>query len=136
LAQSYEAAEHFAREAIAIAPANLRELRMYACATLARVLLATKRVPEALVVAREAKAVLDKFGSPTESGALAGLAYAEALHASGDHDGARAVIAEARDSLIACAGRIGDAELRKNFLEDVPANSKTMKLAAEWCATP
>jgi hypothetical protein len=58
--------------------------------------------------------------------------HAEALHAAGQQERARAAIATARDRLLANAEKIGDPTYRKSFLENVPENARTVELAREW----
>ncbi|MDC0683076.1 serine/threonine-protein kinase [Sorangium atrum] len=55
--------------------------------------------------------------------------YAEALHAKGDAEGARAVVREERAALLARAARIEDPAFRRSFLENVSANARTLALA-------
>ncbi|WP_437725496.1 serine/threonine-protein kinase [Sorangium sp. So ce861] len=58
--------------------------------------------------------------------------HAEALHASGDVEAARAVLREARADLLARSARIGDPALRTSFLENVSANAHTLALCRAW----
>jgi hypothetical protein len=69
-------------------------------------------------------------------GAFVRLAYAEALHATGARDAARAAIAEARTQLYAIADRIADPALRASFLGEVPENATTLALALAWLDGP
>jgi hypothetical protein len=55
--------------------------------------------------------------------------YAEALHAKGDAEAARAVVREERGALLARAARIEEPAFRKSFLENVSANARTLTLA-------
>ncbi|WP_441288249.1 protein kinase domain-containing protein [Sorangium sp. KYC3313] len=55
--------------------------------------------------------------------------YAEALHAKGDAEAARAVVREERGALLARAARIEDPAFRRSFLENVSANARTLTLA-------
>ncbi|WP_437915392.1 protein kinase [Sorangium sp. So ce302] len=55
--------------------------------------------------------------------------YAEALHAKGDAEAARAVLREERAALLARAARIEEPALRRSFLENVSANARTLTLA-------
>jgi hypothetical protein len=64
------------------------------------------------------------------------LVRAEALHAASDIEGAREAIGTARERLLASAGKISSAELRRSFLERVPTNARTLQLAKEWLGAP
>jgi tetratricopeptide (TPR) repeat protein len=108
--------------------------RSFVLATLAQVLLARARPAEALHAAREAMAYVDRLGTLDEGEALTRLTFAEALHASGDPEGARAAIASARDRLLARAAKIGDPAWRESFLANIPENARTLARAAEWGA--
>jgi hypothetical protein len=102
-------------------------------ATLAALRLAQGRVPEALAAAEEAAARTQAMGGcGTFRGAFVRLVRAEAQNASGDLDAARSAISEARERLIAIAAKVGDPDLRRSFLEDVPENKRTLALAREW----
>jgi tRNA A-37 threonylcarbamoyl transferase component Bud32/tetratricopeptide (TPR) repeat protein len=109
-------------------------LRANALATLSSACLAMGDVPGALASAGEAKAALDEAGSLEEGEALVRIAWTEALHASGDTEGARRAVIEARDSLLVRAEAIRDPELRRSFLEDVPEHARTTARAQEWGA--
>jgi eukaryotic-like serine/threonine-protein kinase len=106
-------------------------------ATLASIRLAQGRAQEARAVAGEA------FASCTEMGgcgmfrrAFVRLVHAEALHATGARDAARAAIGEARARLLAIAERIAAPEHRRSFLETVPENARTFALARAWLGEP
>jgi hypothetical protein len=58
------------------------------------------------------------------------LAHAEALRATGDTDGARRVLDDARARLLAIAARIPDPAYRQTFLEGVPEHARILALAA------
>lgn len=111
-------------------------LRPYAAAMLCRVLLTQGRVPEALESARRARelaAALIHTGEHLEGGeSLVYLVHAEALEASGDHEGAHAAMVLARDRLQDHAARISNLAWRASFLENVPENARTLALAREW----
>ncbi|AKT40315.1 serine/threonine-protein kinase PknK [Chondromyces crocatus] len=104
----------------------------WADAVLAGVRLAQGRAEEAVALARAALQ-----GSETlevthvlllgERGLLA-----EALAAAGDVEGARAVIAEARDELLRRAARIEDPALRRSFVEGVSAHARIVARARAW----
>jgi tetratricopeptide (TPR) repeat protein len=104
-------------------------LRAGAIASRARALLALGRTDEALALAREALAIVEA-GMNDMFDSLVRLVHAEALEASGDREGARAAIGEARRLLLEAADRIADPTLRKSFLERVPVNAATLAMAA------
>jgi hypothetical protein len=102
-------------------------------ATLAMLRLAAGRAEEARDHAADAVARLAAMGGcGLFRGAFVRLAHAEALHATGALDAARAAIAEARAHLLAIAGRIAEPAYRQGFLEDVPENARTLALARAW----
>ncbi|HWU90827.1 MAG TPA: hypothetical protein VN253_26355, partial [Kofleriaceae bacterium] len=106
-------------------------------ATRSMLRLAQGRAAEALAAAEDAAARIAAMGGcGMFRGALVRLAHAEALHATGAHDGARRVIAEARARLLATAGEIPDPAYRQSFLEHVPENARTLALARAWLGEP
>ncbi|WP_437650567.1 serine/threonine-protein kinase [Sorangium sp. So ce362] len=115
-----------AEAALHVAP----RLRAPAVAVRARALLAGGQVEAALDAAREAFGELAALGSLEEGESLVRLAYAEALAASGAHGEAGAVLAEARESLLARAQRIADPRRRERFLTAVPENARIVLGAA------
>ncbi|WP_437308267.1 hypothetical protein [Sorangium sp. So ce388] len=110
----------------------VKPLLVFARATLARVLLARGRAPEALAEARAALALLGSLGKVEEGEALARLVLAEALFATGDLPAARAAIAHARAVLLEAAARLDDAGRRESFLRRVEENARTLELARAW----
>jgi eukaryotic-like serine/threonine-protein kinase len=108
--------------------------RAIALATLAELALARGAAAEALAFARDAMEVLASMRGIEEGESLIRLAHAEALHATGDLDGARAAIADARDRLVARAARISHAALRETFLRRLPEHARTLALAEAWAA--
>ncbi len=101
--------------------------------TLSAVRLSQRRADEALTAAEEAVARWEAMGAcGLFRGVSVRLAHAEALHATGAHDAARQVIAEARARLFTIADRIVDPAYKQRFLENVPENSKTLALARAW----
>jgi eukaryotic-like serine/threonine-protein kinase len=107
-------------------------MKVYALGVLASALLAAGRVAEARGPASEAAALLASLGSVESGESLVGAAFAETLHASGDTEGARRVIAESRTKLLARANRIEDPRLRQSFLERVADNARILSRAREW----
>ena len=75
--------------------------------------------------------LLNELGTMPEGEAAVLLAYAEALRATGDVTGARSTIRDARARLNARAEKITGEDLRKSFLEKVPAHARTVELARE-----
>jgi eukaryotic-like serine/threonine-protein kinase len=129
------AAEHEARAALprlAFLPLE----RVAATATLAAVLLAQGRAADALAAADDAMAQYAALGAHGYRGAFARLVQIEALEAVGDHAAACRALAAARGRVLANAGKIGDPELRRSFLEAVPENARLRALAAQWLDAP
>ncbi len=124
-----EAAERHARAGLAVT--ELPEPRAHLLGMLAAALLAAGRPPEALEPAREAAAILERLGRISDGESVVRLAHAEALAATGDHAGARAVIAAARSSVLGYADRIDEPALRQSFLE-LPDNAQILAHARAW----
>ncbi len=103
-----------------------------ASGVLAKVLLARGARAEALAAATSAMSLLESLGGLEEGEALVRLVHAEALHETGDVEGARAAILAAHARLDARAHRLRDPALRKSFLEQVPENARTVALANAW----
>jgi eukaryotic-like serine/threonine-protein kinase len=129
------AAEEEARQAVEGAGGS-RSLAASAQGTLAQVLLSQGRAAEALDQARSAASILDEVGEIEEREILVRLVLAEALAANAQDEEARRKLAEARDRLLAIAGKIQNPELRRCFLRNVPENARTLQLAGEWLAPP
>ncbi|RLB64243.1 MAG: serine/threonine-protein kinase PknK [Deltaproteobacteria bacterium] len=117
-----------AAEALKVAP----PLRAHALATVGHIRLAQQRPQEALTVAREAMELLDSLGGIEEGETKVRLVHAEALDATGDHDGACEAISVAAKRLWERASKIKDETWRTSFLEQVPDNARTLALAASW----
>jgi hypothetical protein len=103
-----------------------------AAATLARVRLDLGRPAEAVTLAREISEVIAEQAGVGQRAGRVPLVYAESLLAAGDPDAARAMIATARDAVLARAAKIADPEARRRFLEAVPENARTLALAEAW----
>ncbi|MBK8257334.1 MAG: hypothetical protein IPK82_32250 [Polyangiaceae bacterium] len=142
-AGDFDGAEETARAAVGSAAAPAA--KCLASATLARVHLARisnpppgqrsaseRDIREALMAAHDAKRLLDQTGGIDEGEALVRVVYAEALAHAGDHDAARAAIAEAFARLSARAAALSDPEMRASFLERVPENARTVELSRVW----
>jgi tetratricopeptide (TPR) repeat protein len=124
-------AEREAREAISIldtAPA----IRAYAHGALARILLTTGRLDDALTTARGAMALVDSLGTLEEGDSATRLVFAEALEAAGEHEQARGAIARARDHLLERAARFRDPIVRQSFFENIAEHARTLALADAW----
>jgi hypothetical protein len=99
-------------------------------ASLAVLRLAQGRTQEALGAAEDAFATAERIGGyGLFRGVFLRLTRAEALHAAGALDAARAAIADARARLLAMAGTIEDPAYRASFLGEVPENARTLALA-------
>jgi eukaryotic-like serine/threonine-protein kinase len=126
-----DAAEREALTAIDVFSARPRD-RALALTMLADVRLAQRRPAEALASVEQAIAALQSIPPAYRAGAYLPLIHAEALFATGDPAGARAVIARARPELLARADQIDDPAYRKTFLENVPENARTLARARQW----
>jgi tetratricopeptide (TPR) repeat protein len=131
-ASALDEAEAEARRAVGVAldfPTSLA----WARAELAATLLAQGRADGALELTTAARDLLAELADAMEEGeSVILLVHAEALHATGNHEAARAAIADARDRLLAVAARIDDERLRASFLDAVSENARTLALAREW----
>jgi hypothetical protein len=106
-------------------------------ASLAALRLAQGRAAEALAAAGDAFTRAEAMGGyGMFRGAFLRLVRAEALHATGALDAARAAIADARARLLAIADQIRDPAYRESFLDAVPENARTLALAHAWLGEP
>jgi len=126
-----EQAETHARQGLVLL-AKQPAFRAVALATLAQVLLATARIPEAREMAEEALSVRLLVDHMPEGESLVRLTYAEALWADGRADEARVAIREALDNLVERASRISDPRLRASFLNEVKVNVSILERARAW----
>jgi hypothetical protein len=117
-------------------PAALACDRAHAFAVLSAAAAAQGRAAEALAAALQAMDILASEGEIEEGESLLRLAHAEALLATGDVGRAAAALAEARAGLLARAGKIADAELRRSFLDRLPENARILALAEELQVAP
>ena len=130
-----EAAEAEARRAVAVLgrfPTYIPQAR----ATLADALLAQGRAEEAIEEAQRGFDLLASLGHVEEGDVYVRVVHADALHAAGRPDAARAAIAATRDRVLATAARIDDEAWRRSFLDDVPENARTLALARRWLEQP
>jgi eukaryotic-like serine/threonine-protein kinase len=111
---------------------TIPQLRCVAQAALAQSLLALGRDVEGLAAATEASAQIRELGCVEESESGIRLCWAEALHAVGRSDEARAAVGAAKERLLEQAGRITRDGWRKSFLERVPENARILALATAW----
>jgi tetratricopeptide (TPR) repeat protein len=116
-----------AEELLVVSPG----LRAWARALLADALIARGRAEEALPHATRAMEDLVRLGSMLEGESFPPLILAEARHALGDLEGARAAIIDARDRVNARARALPDERWRATFLE-IPENARTIELASRW----
>ncbi|MFS8070847.1 MAG: hypothetical protein ACMG6S_31145, partial [Byssovorax sp.] len=118
-------------EAVLKLPPMFPRHRATTLAILSSVRLSQGRVAEALAAAREAMGQEEPPSLRADHEPLMRLVYVEALHATGDQEGARAALVIARARLLGTADKIGDPELRRSFLENVAENARTIRLAEE-----
>lgn len=110
---------------------DIPTVECYATAVLASVLLKQGQAMDALKVSERAIKILGSVRFVEEGAELARLVHAEALQANGDSIGAAAVVAHAREELLRRAERMADGRRRASYLENVPENARTLRLARE-----
>jgi hypothetical protein len=103
---------------------------------LADVLFARGRHDEALARAEEGMALLAELGTIDQGETRLRLVHARALMAAGRSEEATRAITAARDRLKEMASKIKDRAWTVSFLENVPENALTLRLAAEWSTSP
>jgi eukaryotic-like serine/threonine-protein kinase len=103
-------------------------LRLSASATLIRVLLTTGRIAEARAVADASLTEAERIDGIGFAEVRLRVAAAEARHAAGDGDGARAVLRSALEHIAARADRITDPAWRTSYLGRVPDNLRAREL--------
>ncbi len=120
-----------AEREIAAALARLRMPveRLAAQALHAAILLDRGRTTEAASLIFVVQAGYEALGGNGFRATFARLNHARARMAVGDHDVAVRALAAERTRLLARASRIGDAGLRRSFLERVPENAHLLALA-------
>ncbi len=121
-----DAAEGAARAALDTPSAPVD--RPAALAALADLRLAQGRSNDALAAAAEGLALVNPRIHDLVQSRLR-LAQIDAILATGGD--ASAPLAAARDRILESAARIGDPDLRRSFLEDIPTHARTLRLAAE-----
>jgi len=130
LRRELDEAERQGRRAIEIL-VEFPPTRLAALATLAEILLTRGDLVEARICADEARDGLDRLGTIEEGEPLIRLMLAEALLASGDTESARAIVAVARDRLMAVAARISDESRRACMLESIPEHARILARARQ-----
>jgi tetratricopeptide (TPR) repeat protein len=111
--------------------AGFPSARAAALGALALVALHRGRWSDALGLAQRGLDLASR-GGWLRDGSVLRLARAEALHALGRWDDARAAIREARDRIQRIAATLDQPEQRESFITNVDANARTLKLAHEW----
>jgi tetratricopeptide (TPR) repeat protein len=119
---------------IAIAPTSPSQAVGLAIHTQVR--LARGELPEALEASARARALLGSAEAAEGFELMVLVARAEALHASGGEDEARAELAEALRRMRTSASGIVDADLRAAFLEKMPEPRRIAELARLWKIDP
>ncbi|MBK9260116.1 MAG: protein kinase [Polyangiaceae bacterium] len=100
---------------------------------LGEIRLRQRRADEAVQLAEDARAACDAAGGTAgvRQDTLA-LLWAEALFASGRVTDAKEVMGRLIAELLARADAIGDSELRRSFLENVPTRARAFEEARAW----
>jgi ATP/maltotriose-dependent transcriptional regulator MalT len=125
------AAEDEVRQALPLLTV-VPSVRAEALGILASIRVAQGRLGEARRDAEEARRLADELGGLEDGEATVDLALAEALAASGDQDGAKKVLREARARLLARADKIASQAWRDSYLLRVPDHARALALWAEW----
>jgi hypothetical protein len=126
-----KAAQRAAREAVLMLEA-IPAFRRSSLARLAAVHLARGAVEDARDCSEAAVSGLGPSDDVSFGESLIRLVHAETLLACGQADAARVALRVARDRLSERAERIADPERRAAFLEGVPENARTLRLAQDW----
>lgn len=137
LAAAYQMAkEHAAAEEETLAALPLLEpLPAYRAGLLGlmTLALADKGDNEAAYFAgSEAMRIFEQLGGTVEGESVIRVAWAEALFAKGDVEGAKKAIKIARDRLLERANKIKNPEWRKNFIGTIQEHNRTLARAGEW----
>jgi tetratricopeptide (TPR) repeat protein len=131
IAGDLESAEREANSALELLEEAAPPLVPVALATLGSIRLGKGRAGEALELARRALGTADASGGFEYGESLIRLVHALGLYQTGDGDGARRAIAEARRRVLAQAEAL-DAPLSRCFVENVPDNARILELAEAW----
>jgi len=113
-----------ARQGVALSERSPR-VRAVGLSVVARARVAAGFAGEGLSAATAGRDVLVRLGGVLEEEALVRLARVEALLASGDEEGARGAVREARERLLERAAAIEEAGFRRRFLE-LPEHARTI----------
>jgi tetratricopeptide (TPR) repeat protein len=133
IAGNAQAALTYAREALALALDSDQPSFLAVCrARIASAHLLAGEPLAALDEAAQAMHLMETHGRPEEGEAGVLLAHARALHATGDVPSAQKAIAELEQQITTAAAKIGDAALRRAFLEGVPEHALALSLAKAW----
>jgi tetratricopeptide (TPR) repeat protein len=127
-----EAALAEVEQAVALAESPGGAHRRVALTLRARALLDLGRASEALATARAAMELMEHEGAGKEGEALLRVTHAEALHATGAPEQARAALAAARTWVLDRAGQIENPDWRRSFLDRVAENRRILELAHAW----
>ncbi len=122
-------ADSLARRAIDLSPSAPLKLVSYVYLGSSR--LAAGLTDDALAAARAGLDELARAGGAEEGVTALHLLHAEALHALGRTDEARAAVIEAKREVLAKAEKIADPDLQHAFLTRIAENARTLALAAE-----
>jgi hypothetical protein len=98
----------------------------------ARALLDLGHAHEALAAAQAAMELMQPAGADREGEALLRVTHAEARHATGAHEQARAALAAAHAWVLARAAHIENPDWRRSFLDRVDENRRIIALARAW----
>jgi tetratricopeptide (TPR) repeat protein len=98
----------------------------------ARILLEQGRAAEAVDVAETGVRTTERLGIEGSGEIDLRLSWAEALHAAGRAEDARATLAEALPRLQKRLADIPERSLRARYLTNVPANARVVALAKAW----
>jgi len=105
--------------------------RAQALAIIALASLSAGQSNDALASATAAMRIIDALGAIGSFESTARLAYAEALHATGDLEGAIRAASAAKKRLLDRVAKIGDPRLRDTFLHRGLDNARTLAFATE-----
>ncbi|HEY8946949.1 MAG TPA: serine/threonine-protein kinase PknK, partial [Polyangiaceae bacterium] len=120
-----------AREAVLMLE-NVPSLRRSSFAVLALVQLARGKVEDAFGWTETAVSGLGPQDEVSIGESLVRVVHAEALYAAGKHELARAALRVARARVLERAAQIEDPVRRQAFLEGLPENVRTLRLASDW----
>ncbi|HEY8076928.1 MAG TPA: AAA family ATPase, partial [Labilithrix sp.] len=129
LLRADRARESIEQARLAVESASEAPLRASADAVLALAHAAVGEGREALARAEAAKSAYERMGGVGEHDPVVHLAWARALALTGGD--ARGAAVHARERLVARAAAIADPRLRASFLDAVPVNAETLRLASE-----